>query len=268
MPQKGLILKRNGTNMKIITWNVNGIRAAAGKGLFEFLEKQKPDYFCLQETKAHPQQLGEAYMHPQGYQSYWSTAEKKGFSGTVIYARETLKEVSHGIGIRKFDREGRFVICRTKRFSLYNVYFPNGGMNEARHLYKQDFLKKFQRHLQRELKEREVILVGDYNVAYLPIDVYDPKKLSTVSGYLPEEREWFNGFLAAGFIDVYRHFYPKKDHVFTWWSMQERARPLNNGWRIDHVCVSRKLIDKVKKITILDEQEGSDHCPVSVELEM
>ena len=254
--------------MKIISWNVNGIRACAKKGLLEFASKKDPDILCLQETKAHPDQLVSQLLHPMGRKSYWSSAVKKGYSGTVTYLKEKPDSVIRGIGLRKFDAEGRFVVTEQKGFALYNVYFPNGSAREERHLYKQDFLKKFTTHLKKRVdRNEEVMVVGDYNVAYQDIDVHDPQGLSKVSGFLPEEREWFQEFLNVGFTDLFRRFHPNEENRYSWWSYRENARIANKGWRIDHICCTSGLVQKVISIDILDEQMGSDHCPIVVEME-
>ncbi len=254
--------------MKIISWNVNGIRASAKKGFWEYFEAEDADIFCIQETKAHPDQLDASFLNRKGKTSYYSSGRKKGYSGTATYVKSEPSEVTYGLGIKKFDLEGRFVVVEYPEFTLFNVYFPNGGMSEERHNFKQEFLKKFAAHLKRLLSAgKEVIVLGDYNVAYLDIDVHDPAGLSGASGFLPEERQWFKDFLDMGFTDVYRHFYPDRAEKYTWWSYKERARPANRGWRIDHICVSSGLIDKVKSMTIVDDQEGSDHCPIKMEIE-
>ncbi len=253
--------------MKIVTWNVNGIRAVAQKGLFEFMERERPDFMCLQETKAHPDQLEESMAVFKGWKGYWSAAQRPGYSGTVTFCREEPLEVSYGFGIPKFDAEGRMVVVKTKNFSLYNVYFPNGGSGQERHDYKQDFLKWFGRHLVKKAHAGEnIILVGDYNVAYMDEDVYNPKEMTSESGFLPEERQWMREFLNQGFIDGYRHFHPEEKNRFTWWSYLQNARVANRGWRIDHICVSHSLEKTLKKVEILDTQMGSDHCPVLAEL--
>lgn len=258
--------------MKLISWNVNGIRACFRNGLRDFLVKEKPDIFCVQETKAHPEQLDPEKFEDLFDHRYWSSCEiKKGYSGTCTFLKsEEPYAVEHGIGIKKYDQEGRFVITRHPDFSLYNVYFPNGAMNETRHNFKQDFLKDFTQHLKEQIEAgEEIILVGDYNVARKPEDVYDPVRLKKTSGFLPEEREWFNeSFLPAGFVDLFRHFYPDKKEAFTWWSYRQNARPNNRGWRIDYVCVTPGLVPHIKKIQHLDQQLGSDHCPVLVEIDL
>ena len=253
--------------MRIITWNVNGIRAVAKKGFLDFLKKANPDILCIQESKAHMEQVGPELIEPKGWKSYWSSAERKGYSGTITYLKGEPNNVAHGIGIKKFDSEGRFVVTDHKDFLLYNVYFPNGGSGEERHNFKQEFLKKFTTHLKKKIKEgREIILVGDYNVAHLEFDVHDPKRLSKESGFLPEEREWFSKFLKVGFVDAFRHFHPDEKDRYTWWSYREMARMGNRGWRIDYVCVTEGLVKRLKKCEIWDDVEGSDHCPVYVEL--
>jgi len=249
--------------MKIITWNVNGIRAVAKKGLFAFIAQEDPDILCLQETKAHPDQIEPELLNPFQRVGYWSSAFRPGYSGTVTYVKSPPQAVHYGIGIKKFDSEGRFVITDHGDFLLYNVYFPNGGSGEERHLFKQEFLKLFTQHLNKDIKSgREVILVGDYNVAHQDIDVYDPKKLITVSGFLPEEKKWFGEFLDIGFVDLFRRFHPEEKHRYTWWSYLEKGRLGNRGWRIDYICATKGIATKVKSCEILDEVHGSDHCPV------
>jgi len=253
--------------MKIISWNVNGIRACARKGFLNFLEKEDPDILCLQESKAHTNDIDPELIRPFNRYSYWSFADRKGYSGTVTYVKKPVSSVKHGIGIKKFDLEGRFVITEHEDFLLFNIYFPNGSQTEIRHLFKQEFLKRLTSHLERLIKiGKEIIVLGDYNTAYLDWDVFDPKLLKNTSGFLPEERKWFQKFLSLGFIDSYRHFYHDKKDVYTWWSYRENARKNNRGWRIDHICVTSKLIDKVKSVEILNSQTGSDHCPVKIQI--
>lgn len=253
--------------MKIISWNVNGIRACGKKGFWDFFYQQDADIFCIQETKAHPDQLPKDYVQPKNRQAYYSTGLKKGYSGTATFVKQKADDVKYGIGINKFDYEGRFVVTKYKEFILYNVYFPNGGMGEERHNFKQEFLHKFKRHLRNQIDAgNSVIVLGDYNVAYLDSDVYDPKKLSGESGFLPEERQWFKEFLDEGFVDVYKHLNPESKDKYTWWSYREKAKTGNRGWRIDHFCVSKDLIDKVENVQILDAQEGSDHCPIVLDI--
>lgn len=255
--------------MKLISWNVNGIRSVQKKGFLEFFHRERPDILCLQETKAHKEQLDALLLKPdEGVHSFWSSATtRKGYSGVVTYCKEEPLSVEYGIGDPRFDKEGRFVITKFKDFVVYNVYFPNGGAREERHLYKQEFLKVFREHLEAKIKAGEkVILVGDYNIAHKEIDIYDPVRLSKESGFLPEERAWFDQFLATGFVDTFRAKYPDAKERYSWWSYRELARVGNRGWRIDYICVSENLAAAVQDAEIMDHQEGSDHCPVLITL--
>lgn len=253
--------------MKVISWNVNGLRSVVQKGLQEFWREQKPDILCLQETKCHPDQVEEESLLVPGYRGHWCAARRAGYSGTATFTNLQPLEVNYGFGVPKFDAEGRMVVTKFKEFTLFNVYFPNGGSGMERHLFKQEFLKRFGQHVTRLAQSGEkVVVVGDYNVAYLDIDVYDPKALRTKSGFLPEERQWMENFLEGGFIDCYRYFYPKEVERYTWWAYYENAKATNKGWRIDHVCVSRNMEKYLRSAQILDQQGGSDHCPVVVEL--
>ena len=255
--------------MKIITWNVNGIRAAYKKGFLDFIRREDPDILCVQETKAHREQCEPILQNPLGRDSHWVSAVRKGYSGVATFCKNPPDAVENKIGEESYDSEGRVVITKHGDFSLYNIYFPNGGSGEERHLFKQGFLRFLNSHLRPKLARNEnIIVVGDYNVAHKEIDVYDAKRLASESGFLPEEREWFSEFLNLGFVDCYRHFYPEKKGIYTWWSMIERARIANRGWRIDYICVSKSLLSRLKSCEILDQQEGSDHCPVVVELSL
>ncbi len=255
--------------MKIITWNVNGIRSIAKRGFYEYWERANPDILCLQETKAHPDQLGDEMASPPHWQSYWCAARRPGYSGTATHCRATPQSVSYGFGIPKFDTEGRMVVTKFPKFTLYNVYFPNGASGPERQLFKMEFHRHFGRHLAKRLRAGEnLIVAGDYNVAYLDIDVYDPVGLSGESGFLPEERQWMVNFLEGGFIDSFRYFHPEAKNRYSWWSYLQNARAGNRGWRIDHICVSRSLESALRSCDILDQQEGSDHCPVVLELDL
>ena len=250
--------------MKLITWNVNGLRAVDTKGsLTALLDEHDPEILCLQETKAHPSQLDEKWTRPEGRWAYFSSAERAGYSGVVTYSKTPADEILFGLGEPLFDCEGRYIVTEFEQFTLYNIYFPNGSSSPERHHYKQRFLYHLNDHLKALLAEgRKIVVVGDYNVAPDEIDVHDPVNLSHVSGFLPEERQWFKDFLALGMVDVFRHFYPDLPHKYTWWSYRDRARVVNKGWRIDLICVSVNLLDEVQSIEILDALEGSDHCPV------
>ena len=253
--------------MKIITWNVNGIRACYKKNLFQFVQNENPDIFCIQETKAHIEQVEiEAQKLGRPY-SYWSSAIRKGYSGVATFVKEEPLRVQKGWGQTEYDSEGRIVITDHGNFDLYNIYFPNGGSGEERHLFKQKFLKDLNLHLKPKIqKGRQIIVVGDYNVAHQEQDVYDPVRLSKESGFLPEERAWMNSFLDLGFVDTFRHFNPQQKNRYSWWSYRELARTQNRGWRIDYICITKGLLPQLKSAEIMDQIEGSDHCPVKIEL--
>jgi exodeoxyribonuclease-3 len=256
--------------MKIISWNVNGIRAAYKKGLLEFLQAQNPDIFCVQETKAHLEQIEEPFRSPRGMTGFWSSAEKKGYSGTATFLKPGVEviETIRGIGVPRFDSEGRFVLTRHPNFDLYNVYFPNGASGRVRHDYKMDFLQVFGTHLRQQLAiGKNIILVGDYNIAPEPIDIYDPVRHAMTSGFLEEERAWFKSLMTDGFVDTFRHVHPEAKARYSWWNQMERARINNRGWRIDFIAVSKGLAPRIKSADLFDHIEGSDHCPAMLELE-
>ena len=251
--------------MKIVSWNVNGIRAAYKKGLTDFIESEKPDILCLQETKAHIDQVEDAAKHLGFQTKEWSSAIRKGYSGVATFTHKAPLKFSKGWGQTEYDSEGRIVISSFPEFELYNIYFPNGGSGETRHDFKQQFLKDLNAHLKPLIRAgKKIIVVGDYNVAPHDIDVHDPKKLSAVSGFLPEERAWFQSFFKLGFIDTFRHFHPGEEGRYSWWSYRELARISNRGWRIDFVCITENLLPNLVSAEIHDQAMGSDHCPVSV----
>ncbi len=252
--------------IKLATWNVNGIRASYEKGLKEFIAKLQPDILCLQETKAHKEQVNSE-MQSLGYDfHHWSSAERKGYSGVATFSKETPKKICTTLDNPVYEKEGRIVWTQHENFDLYNIYFPNGGSGEDRHHFKQKFLKELLSHLKFEIRKgRQIVVVGDYNVAHQEIDVHDPVRLSKESGFLPEEREWFNQFFKAGFIDCYRYLHGDKKDIYSWWSYRELARSRNRGWRIDYICMTSGLTDNLKFCDILMSQLGSDHCPVIAE---
>lgn len=253
--------------MKLVSWNVNGIRASYEKGLKQFVADFEPEILCLQETKAHLEQVSPM-VQSLGYESYyWSSAKRKGYSGVATFSNVRPSSCSNGWGQDEYDSEGRIIISNFEKFDLYNIYFPNGGSGEERHQFKQKFLQDLVRHLEPKLQSnRPIIVVGDYNIAPHPIDVYDPIKLAKESGFLPEEREWFSQFFDLGFVDSFRYLYPDLEQKYSWWSYREMARVANRGWRIDFVCVTQNLVSQLKGAAICDQIMGSDHCPVMVEL--
>ena len=253
--------------MRIVSWNVNGIRAIAKKDFSESLKKLNADILCLQETKAEIGQL-EPDLHSLGYPYFhWSSAKRKGYSGVASFSKFEPQSVKFDFGFPEYQEEGRLVLSDYGKFELYNFYFPNGGSGEERHHFKQKFLYRLNEYLAQRMKTQpNLIVVGDYNVAPNEIDVYDPKRLSSVSGFLPEEREWFQHFFKIGFIDSFRKFHPEARDRYSWWSYRELARVRNNGWRIDLICVSSKMERFLTGAEIHDELMGSDHCPISIEL--
>ena len=255
--------------MKIISWNVNGIRACHKKGLVDFVNAENPDIFCVQETKAHIDQVEEEARQLHRAHAYWSSGIRKGYSGVATFVNQEPLSIAHGIGVHEYDSEGRIVVTDHGTFDLYNIYFPNGGSGDERHNFKQRFLKDLNIHLSEKLKTgREIVVVGDYNVARENKDVYDPIRLSRESGFLPEERAWFNSFLDLGFIDTYRYLNPSTTQKYSWWSYYDYARVNNKGWRIDYICISRGLEKYLASADILDQIEGSDHCPVVATLDL
>ena len=252
--------------IKLISWNVNGIRAAYKKGFLDWFKSAKPDILCLQETKAMREQLPDDLLNVDGYSSYFSSAEKKGYSGTATYTKVIPVKVENGIGIKKFDSEGRFLVTEFEEFILFNIYFPNGKAKEERLQYKMDFYEAFLKHLKKLLKQgKKIVICGDVNTAHKEIDLARPKPNEKISGFLPQEREWIDKLLKTGFIDTLRVFNQKPEQ-YTWWDMMTRARDRNVGWRIDYFFISDNLKDNLKNAFILSEVMGSDHCPVGIEL--
>jgi len=251
-------------NLRLLSWNVNGIRAAYKKGFLDWFKKEKPDILCIQETKAHPDQLTDDLKNVDGYQSYFSSAEKKGYSGVVTYSKVNPLQVQQGIGIKKFDSEGRFVVTEFEDFILFNIYFPNGKASKERLQYKMEFYDEFLKHCKKLLKKgKKIVVCGDVNTAHKEIDLARPKENSEISGFLPEEREWIDKFLAAGFIDTFRIF-NKEPENYTWWDQVTRARERNVGWRIDYFYASENLKPNIKSATIHSSVMGSDHCPIEL----
>lgn len=256
--------------MKIVSWNVNGIRACYKKCLVDFVNAEKPDIFCVQETKAHIDQVEIEAKKLTWQYSFWSSATRKGYSGVATFMNQEPTSVQLNFSnIPEYETEGRIVMSDHGAFDLYNIYFPNGGSGLERHNFKQKFLKDLNHHLKEKLGTgRPIVVVGDYNVAHETIDVYDPIRLSKESGFLPEERAWFDSFLELGFIDTFRYFHPGEAKRYSWWSYRELARISNRGWRIDYICVSKNLEKYLCSADILDKVEGSDHCPVVVTLDL
>ncbi|MCC7522910.1 exodeoxyribonuclease III [Candidatus Uhrbacteria bacterium] len=249
----------------LVSWNVNGIRAAEKKGFLDWLKKSKHDVVCLQETKAHVGQLSPKLVHPDGYESYWSSAVKKGYSGTAIYTRPSPIFAETTFSDPFLDGEGRIVLLEYEKFYLFNVYFPNGGTGEERLKFKLEFYKRFLDLMESYRKKKPVVLCGDVNTAHTEIDLARPKENANTSGFMQIERDWVEKYLKKGYLDTFRLFEKDGGH-YTWWDMKSGARARNVGWRIDYFLVSEELKPHVKKAWIDSKVMGSDHCPVGIEL--
>lgn len=256
--------------MRIICWNVNGIRALHKKGKWDEIIALAPDILCLQETKAHPDQLPEEVRNPKGYHSFFDHSKaKKGYSGVAIYSKEKPLEVQEGMGIHEFDQEGRLITAYFKDFVLINIYFPNGGGGPTRLKYKLEFYKKFLSFVQvLRKKHKKIIFCGDVNTAHEEIDLARPKENSENTGFLRVERAWLDEVVKTGYIDLFRHTYPDKKGAYTYWDMKTFARDRNVGWRIDYFFITPEVLPKVTATGIMDTVFGSDHCPIFVDLSL
>lgn len=254
--------------MRILSWNVNGIRANVKKGAFDWLLQEQPDIFCLQETKAHPEQLEGGIRNPVGYHSYFDHSKgRKGYSGVAVYTKIKPNKVQYEIGIPELDQEGRFIALFFDEFVLINCYFPNGGGGPERLDYKLRFYDAFLNYVNKLKKAgHEIIFCGDINTAHHEIDLARPKENEKNTGFLPIERAWLDEVVNAGYVDIFRHLNPTKSAAYTWWDMKTFARERNVGWRIDYFFISPALVKKVKKTTILNTIPGSDHCPIELVL--
>ena len=247
--------------VQIASWNVNGIRAAEKKGFAEWLSAAAPDFVCLQETRAAPDQISLGLRHPPGYHSFWASAERSGYSGVAIYARQKPQQVTVGMGAERFDIEGRTISADFPDFTLVSAYVPSGAGGRSRWYYKMAYLHHLLDYV-REL-EKPVILCGDFNIAHTELDLVRPVR---VEGFMPEERDWISELLDNGFIDSYRSLNPTRQGTFTWWSLREGYREANRGWRLDYIFVSADL--PLSDATIHADIHGSDHCPISIEMEL
>jgi len=253
--------------MKLISWNVNGIRAIAKKNFFDDLKSMNPDILCLQETKAQEDQVAETLADLNGYRLYANAAEKKGYSGTAILSKKEPLSVSRDIGIADHDNEGRVLCVEYDHFFLVNVYVPNSGSELKRLDYRQDWDLQFFNYLKNLEKTKPVVVCGDFNVAHKAIDLARPKaNYNKAAGYMQEEIDGMNRFTSGGLVDSFRRFYPDAVDKYTWWSYRAGARDKNIGWRIDYFLVSESFLPSVKSAFILDEVMGSDHCPVGIEI--
>ena len=251
--------------MKLISWNVNGLRACCDKGFREVFARLDADFFCLQETKM---QEGQLDLQFEGYQSYWNYAEKKGYSGTAVFTRHQPLSVAYGIGVEEHDHEGRVITLEMEQFYLVTVYVPNSQDGLKRLDYRMTWEDDFLAYLKKLEANKPVVVCGDLNVAHQEIDLKNPKSNRKNAGFTDEEREKFTRWLEAGFTDTFRHFYPEQKDIYSWWSYRFKAREKNAGWRIDYFVTSASLNDKLVDAKIHTEVLGSDHCPVELVLDM
>ncbi|MBW4828221.1 MAG: exodeoxyribonuclease III [Clostridiaceae bacterium] len=250
--------------MKLISWNVNGLRACVRKGFLDYFKDIDADIFCVQETKL---QEGQIDLDLEGYYDYWNYAEKKGYSGTAVFTKEKPLSVKYGLGIEEHDNEGRVITLEFEKFYLVNVYTPNSQRELARLDYRMTWEDEFRNYLKELDEDKPVILCGDLNVAHKEIDLKNPKTNRRNAGFTDEERGKMTELLGTGFIDTFRYFYPDKEEVYSWWSYMRKSRDRNVGWRIDYFIVSERLRDHLKDAEIHSEVLGSDHCPVVLEIE-
>ncbi len=249
--------------MKFVSWNVNGLRACMGKGFLDYFRSSDADFFCLQETKMQP---GQAEIPAEGYHLYLNSAEKKGYSGTAIFARTEPLSVSLGIGEEEHDHEGRVITLEYPDFFLVTVYTPNSQRGLTRLEYRMRWEDAFRAYLQHLDTQKPVIVCGDMNVAHHPIDLKNPKSNEQNAGFTPEEREKMTVLLSAGFTDTFRFLYPDRKDIYSWWSYMFHARENNAGWRIDYFLCSDRLRDRIREAGIETQVMGSDHCPVTLDL--
>ena len=254
--------------MRLISWNVNGVRAVWKKGFGDWFKAEKADVVCLQETKAQPDQLTPEILNPHGYHGEWHWGEKKGYSGVATFSKTAPAKVDRGFGIPEFDNEGRVLITKHGDVTLFNIYFPNGKAREERLKFKMDFYDALLKKVLPRYRKRgddKIVICGDVNTAHKDIDLARPKENRKISGFLPQECEWMDRLLADGFIDTFREFEKGPNH-YSWWDQQSRARDRNIGWRIDYFFISANLRPRLKSAWIQPATLGSDHCPVGIEL--
>ena len=252
--------------MKIFSWNVNGVRAIEKKGFLEWIEEEDPDIVCIQETKAKVEQLGSSLIEDHGYHTYWHSAEKPGYSGVATFSKVEPYYVQKGLGIDRFDSEGRVLITEHENFLLYNIYFPNGQKDEIRLNYKLDFYDELLPIINEQVDSgSNVIVTGDWNTAHFPIDLARPKENVKTSGFMPIEREKMDHYVNSGWVDTFRHFHQEPER-YSWWSYRSGARQRNIGWRIDYFFVNQSFISQIEDADIHENILGSDHCPVSIKI--
>jgi exodeoxyribonuclease-3 len=254
--------------MRLLSWNVNGIRAAARHGFSEWLAASMPDILCLQETRVHPNQLDSSLLNPSGYAAFWHSAHQMGYSGVATFCREVPQAVQHGLGLPEYDSEGRVLISEHSHFTLINAYFPSGRRGQERISYKLSFYTTLlSTCLALCAQGRSLVVCGDLNTAHQPIDLARPKENRDTSGFLPEERQALGVWLQSGFVDIFRYLHPETV-AYTWWSNLHNARARNIGWRIDYFLITEDLLTRVVDARILPDVAGSDHCPIELILDL
>ena len=252
--------------MKIITYNLNGIRAAMSKGLIDWISQVSPDVLCVQEIKANPDQVGVIEFEELGYHHYWYPAQKKGYSGVAIFTKQKPKHIEYGCGIKEYDDEGRILRIDFEEFSVMSVYHPSGSSGDLRQAFKMEWLEAFLNYInQLKATYPNLVICGDFNICHKAIDIHNPKSNANTSGFLPEEREWMEQFINSGFVDSFRYF-NQEPHQYSWWSYRAGSRAKNLGWRIDYNFVTDNLKNKISRSVILPSAIHSDHCPVLLEM--
>lgn len=253
--------------MKIISYNVNGIRAAIQKGFIAWLSQENPDIICLQELKAEEEQVDLAEIKSLGYHVYWQSAQKKGYSGVGIFTKIKPVSIQYGCGIEKYDQEGRVLQVNFENYSVMSVYMPSGSSGDERQSFKMEWLADFQAYTNELVKTHpNMIIAGDYNICHRAIDIHNPKSNANSSGFLPEEREWMENYINNGFVDTFRTIHPALEHQYSWWSYRAGAREKNLGWRIDYLMASKPMAQSIKNASILANIKHSDHCPILLEI--
>jgi exodeoxyribonuclease-3 len=252
--------------MKIITYNLNGIRAAMSKGLIDWISQVSPDVLCVQEIKANPDQVGVFEFEELGYHHYWYPAQKKGYSGVAIFTKQKPKHIEYGCGIKEYDDEGRILRIDFEEFSVMSVYHPSGSSGDLRQAFKMEWLGAFLNYInQLKATYPNLVICGDFNICHKAIDIHNPKSNANTSGFLPEEREWMEQFINSGFVDSFRYF-NQEPHQYSWWSYRAGSRAKNLGWRIDYNFVTDNLKNRISRSVILPSAIHSDHCPVLLEM--
>lgn len=255
--------------MRIVSYNVNGIRAAMKKGFVEWMEQVQPDILCIQESKSQEGQVKEELFKELGYNMYWHSAEKKGYSGVITFSKEPADMIVSGMGMEKYDNEGRVLRTDFGDLTIINTYFPSGSSSEERHAFKMEFLADFEPWITELKKQRKNIMVlGDYNIVRLDIDIHNPTRKDNPSGFRPEEREWLDNWFKNGFVDAYRQLYPETEDIYSWWSYRAGSRQKNKGWRIDYISVPNNMASQITQVYHAKDDQHSDHAAIIMDIKL